>query len=80
MVKLSGAEPRKLICLPITELRIDRMPLLIVTYPIHNNGSGIPVYCLSDSPPVQQHCSDKLPLHRQDKSSSAPGSSYHMLC
>ena len=49
MVKLSSAVPRKLIRLPITKLRIDRMPLLIVTYPMHNNGSGVPVYCLSDS-------------------------------
>ena len=77
MVKLSSAEPCKLICLPITELHIDRVPLLVVTYPMHNNGSGIPVYCLSDSPPVQQHCSDRSPLHRQDKSSSAPGSNCH---
>lgn len=53
MVRLSNTVPRKLICLPITELHIDRVTLLIVTYPMHNNGSGIPVYCLSDSPPVQ---------------------------
>ena len=37
MVKLSSAEPCKLICLPITELHIDRMPLLVVTYPVNNN-------------------------------------------
>ena len=37
MVKLSSAEPCKLICLPITELHIDRVTLLIVTYPVNNN-------------------------------------------
>ena len=37
MVRLSSAVPRKLIRLPITELRIDRMTLLVVTYPINNN-------------------------------------------
>ena len=37
MVKLSNAVPRKLIRLPITELRIDRVTLLIVTYPVNNN-------------------------------------------
>ena len=37
MVKLSSAEPCKLICLPITELRIDRVTLLIVTYPVNYN-------------------------------------------
>ena len=37
MVKLSSAEPCKLICLPITELCIDRVTLLIVTYPGNNN-------------------------------------------
>ena len=37
MVKLSSAEPCKLICLPITELRIDRVTLLVVTYPVNNN-------------------------------------------
>ena len=37
MVRLSSAEPCKLICLPITELRIDRVTLLIVTYPVNNN-------------------------------------------
>ena len=37
----------------------------------------VPVYCLSDSPPVQQHCNDKSPLHHQDKSLSAHGSSCH---
>ena len=37
MVKLSSAEPRKLIRLPITELCIDRVTLLIVTYPVNNN-------------------------------------------
>ena len=37
MVKLSNTVPRKLICLPITELRIDRVTLLIVTYPVNNN-------------------------------------------
>ena len=37
MVKLSSAEPCKLICLPITELHIDRMTLLVVTYPVNNN-------------------------------------------
>lgn len=80
MVRLSNTVPRKLIRLPITELRIDRVTLLIVTYPMHNNGSGVPVYCLSDAPPVQQHCSDKLLLHHQDKSLPAHGSNCHMLC
>ena len=37
MVKLSSAEPCKLICLPITELHIDRVTLLVVTYPVNNN-------------------------------------------
>ena len=37
MVKLSNTVPRKLIRLPITELRIDRVTLLIVTYPVNNN-------------------------------------------
>ena len=37
MVKLSSAVPRKLLRLPITELRIDRVTLLIVTYPVNNN-------------------------------------------
>lgn len=37
MVKLSNTVPRKLIRLPITELRIDRVTLLIVTYPINYN-------------------------------------------
>ena len=37
MVKLSNTVPRKLIRLPITELCIDRVTLLIVTYPINNN-------------------------------------------
>ena len=37
MVKLSNAVPCKLICLPITELRIDRVTLLVVTYPVNNN-------------------------------------------
>ena len=37
MVKLSSAVPRKLIRLPITELCIDRVTLLIVTYPVNNN-------------------------------------------
>ena len=37
MVKLSSAEPCKLIRLPITELHIDRVTLLIVTYPVNNN-------------------------------------------
>ena len=37
MVKLSNTVPRKLIRLPITELRIDRMTLLVVTYPVNNN-------------------------------------------
>ena len=37
MVRLSSAEPCKLICLPITELRIDRVTLLVVTYLINNN-------------------------------------------
>ena len=37
MVKLSSAEPCKLICLLITELHIDRVTLLIVTYPVNNN-------------------------------------------
>ncbi|WP_423808959.1 hypothetical protein [Prevotella melaninogenica] len=36
MVKLSSAEPRKLIRLPTTELR-DHMTILIVTYPVNNN-------------------------------------------
>ncbi|WP_278566925.1 hypothetical protein [Prevotella histicola] len=34
---------------------------------------------MSCSPLVLQHCSDKLPLLRQDKSSSAPGFSCHTL-
>ena len=37
MVKLSSAVPRKLIRLPITEFHIDRVTLLIVTYPVDNN-------------------------------------------
>ena len=37
MVRLSNTVPRKLIRLPITELRIDRVTLLIVTYPVNNN-------------------------------------------
>lgn len=37
MVKLSNTVPRKLIRLPITELRIDRVTLLIVIYPVNNN-------------------------------------------
>ena len=37
MVKLSSAEPCKLIRLPITELHIDRVTLLIVTYSVNNN-------------------------------------------
>ena len=37
MVKLSNTVPRKLIRLPITELRIDRVTLLIVTYPVNYN-------------------------------------------
>ena len=37
MVKLSNTVPRKLIRLPITELRIDRVTLLVVTYPVNNN-------------------------------------------
>ena len=37
MVKLSNTVPRKLIRLPITELCIDRVTLLIVTYPVNNN-------------------------------------------
>ena len=37
MVKLSSAVPRKLIRLPITELCIDRVTLLVVTYPINYN-------------------------------------------
>ena len=37
MVKLSNTVPRKLIRLPITELRIDRVTLLVVTYPINYN-------------------------------------------
>ena len=37
MVRLSSTVPRKLIRLPITELRIDRVTLLIVTYPVNNN-------------------------------------------
>ena len=37
MVKLSSAVPRKLIRLPITELHIDRVTLLVVTYPVNNN-------------------------------------------
>ena len=37
MVRLSSAEPCKLICLPITELHIDRVLLLVVTYPVNNN-------------------------------------------
>ena len=37
MIKLSSAEPCKLICLLITELHIDRVTLLIVTYPVNNN-------------------------------------------
>ena len=37
MVKLSSAVPRKLLRLPITELLIDRVTLLIVTYPVNNN-------------------------------------------
>ena len=37
MVKLSNTVPCKLIRLPITELRIDRVTLLVVTYPINYN-------------------------------------------
>ena len=37
MVKLSSAVLRKLIHLPITELHIDRVTLLVVTYPVNNN-------------------------------------------
>ena len=37
MVKLSNTVPRKLIRLPITELRIDRVTLLVVTYSVNNN-------------------------------------------
>ena len=37
MVKLSSAVLRKLIRLPITKLRIDRVTLLVVTYPVNNN-------------------------------------------
>ena len=37
MVRLSNTVPRKLICLPITELHIDRVTLLVVTYPVNNN-------------------------------------------
>ena len=37
MVRLSNTVPRKLIRLPITELRIDRVTLLIVTYPVNYN-------------------------------------------
>ena len=37
MVRLSSAVPRKLLRLPITELHIDCVTLLIVTYPINNN-------------------------------------------
>ena len=37
MVKLSNTVPRKLIRLPITELHIDRVTLLVVTYPVNNN-------------------------------------------
>ena len=37
MVKLSNTVPRKLIRLLITELRIDRVTLLVVTYPVNNN-------------------------------------------
>ena len=37
MVKLSNTVPRKLIRLPITELCIDRVTLLVVTYPVNNN-------------------------------------------
>ena len=37
MVRLSSAVPRKLLRLPITELHIDRVTLLVVTYPVNNN-------------------------------------------
>lgn len=50
MVRLSNTVPRKLIRLPITELRIDRVTLLIVTYPVNNNALMFPVYCMSEYP------------------------------
>ena len=37
MVRLSSTVPCKLICPPITELRIDRVTLFVVIYPVNNN-------------------------------------------
>ena len=67
MVRLSSAVPRKLIRLPITEPRIDRVTLFVVTYPINNNALMslfIAHHTLHLSGSI---VIDKLPLHRQDK-------------
>ena len=59
----------------ITELRIDRMTLLIVTYPVNNN--ALTSLFIARQALNCRSISDKPPLHRQDKSSSAHGSSCH---
>ena len=58
----------------ITEFRIDHVTLLVVTYPINNNALTS-LFIARQALNLSQHCSDKLPLHRQDRSSSVPGSS-----
>ena len=59
----------------ITELCIDHVTLFVVTYPVNNN--ALTSLFIARQALNCRSISDKPPLHRQDKSSSAHGSSCH---